>query len=675
METRFTRIIDELAQLGKNYTQNENRVLKSLPPSWKVKVTTIKEMHNINDYHIDNLFGNLRAYEEDNILDLVIPKVEDKKKNMALKSILIDEDENDEDLNEEIALLTRQLRRVLQSKAQRYGKGFLKSNNQQRGKINQNPNGYNNANNNNTYTPPKPKEQNSEETQDVCFECKQPGHFKRECPKLSKGRTLVAENGWDLSEDEESSEANEEVVNLCLNALEDEASSTDVSTSNQEVRISSMSLHNQQLLNLSDLNLLDICKNDLIDLLMEMSRQNNQRFLTLWSEKEKIDDLYKTQTEELSRIKESNLIYEEENSSLCEQNDLLKNEINENKDVVIKLKIENTSLVLQNEELKNKKLQINENSQKLHVDLLNLKIQNESLTHEESTLFFQQNLENVQALKEKDEKFEFETQRLKDEHSKILDQVLNQEKILNEKIKVLSKEKEDLEITIQKFTKGNEMLDRMVHSKISYNHEGLGYDKNAQPKEFVQNKQTTFVPATPIHKCSYCNKNGHTIQYCKFKNGEIKGKHIWVRKGTKPYVKVEHVPNKNVSSTQRQPRFSYVQKPIAYQNRNTRYNASSNGESSRSHYIPSQHFYHQNAMYYRNDRNNMYRGGNSQRYNYSKNTRYVDNNVYARNYASRNSYMQNYAYTMPSFYHANSNAFYNTLTQGPSRQKGTNKFN
>ena len=53
---------------------------------------------------------------------------------MALKAILIDEDENDEELNEElqnlneseIALPTRQLRRVLQSKAQRYGKGFLK---------------------------------------------------------------------------------------------------------------------------------------------------------------------------------------------------------------------------------------------------------------------------------------------------------------------------------------------------------------------------------------------------------------------------------------------------------------------------------------------------------------------------------------------------------------------
>ena len=688
METRFTRIIDELTQLGKNYTQNEKnrRVLKSLPPSWKVKVTTIKEMHNLNDYHIDNLFGNLRAYEEDNVPDKVIPKVEDKKKNMALKSILIDEDENDEELNEElqnldeseIALLTRQLRRVLQSKAQRYGKGFLKSNNQQRvfnsngrpnysqnytpnnksnypttgynkGKINQSPNGYNNANNNGTYTPPKPKEQNPEETPNVCFECKQPGHFKRECPKLSKGRILVAENGWDLSEDEETSEATEEVVNLCLMALEDDSSSSDISTSNDEVSSRTKLLHNMHLFNDSSLNLLDMSKSDLIDLLVEMNERNNS-----------------VNQHTLSRISELNLKHEEEVSSLCEQNDFLKNENNKYKDVVTKLEIENISLVLNTEELENEKLQLNENTRMLHVDLLNLKIQNESLAQGKSNSVVQKdNDELVHALSEKDEIFELETQRLKDEHSKILAQVMDQERILNDKINILSKEKDDLERTIQKFTKGNELLDKMVHSKISYNHEGLGYDKNAQPKKFVQGKkQTTFVPATPKYKCSYCNKDGHTVEYCKIKNGEIKGKYMWVRKGTKPYTKVDRfVPNNYVDGTQRKPKFSYVQKPIAYQNRNSGYKAYTNGQSSRSHFVPSHRFYPQNTMYYSNDRNNMYQGGNYQK------PRYYD---YSRNNASRNSYVPTHAYTMPSFY--NANVYHDTLTRGPSRQKGTYKF-
>ncbi|XP_063942736.1 uncharacterized protein LOC135150383 [Daucus carota subsp. sativus] len=470
METRFTRIIDELSQLGKNYTQNDKnrRVLKSLPSSWKVKVTTIKEMHNLNDYHIDNLFGNLRAYEEDNVPDIVVPKVEDKKKNMALKSILIDEDENDEVLNEEIqnldeseiALLTRQLRRVLQSKAQRYGKGFLKSNNQQRvfnsnrrlnysqnyspnyksnfptnsgykGKNNQSPNGYNNANtsNNNNYTPPKPKEQNPEETQDVCFECKQPGHYKRECPKLSKGRILVAENGWDLSEDEESSEASEEVVNLCLMAIEDASTSTDISTTNQELLVEANTRY------------------DYLD----------QLFLTTWSEKEKLEDIYQTQQKEFSRIKESKIKLEEEMVNL--QDSFIKS-----KDAITKLEIENVSLILETEEIKEEKLQLNENIEKLHVDLLNLKIQNESLTQERSTTsYLKDSLETeiARILEEKEKEFKIETRKIKDEHSNILAQCKDQERILNAQIDALINDKNDLERTIQRFTKGNEMLDRM----------------------------------------------------------------------------------------------------------------------------------------------------------------------------------------------------------------------
>nr|XP_017228312.1 PREDICTED: protein PFC0760c-like [Daucus carota subsp. sativus] len=480
---------------------------------------------------------------------------------MALKSILIDEDENDEELNEElqnldeseIALLTRQLRRVLQSKAQRpnYSQNYTpnhKSNypttGYNKGKVNQSPNAYNHANNNHTYTPPKPKEQNPEEAQDVCFECKQPGHFKRECPKLSKGRILVAENGWDLSEDEEISETNEEVVNLCLMALEDDSSSSDVSTSNDEVSSRSKVLHNLHLFSESSLHLLDLSKSDLIDLVVEINKISssaNQRTLSLWSEKENIEKLNKTQEEELSRIKDLNLKNEEEISSLCEQNDILKNEHNKSKDIIMRLEVENVSLVLQTEELENEKLQLNGDNTKLHIDLLNLKIQNESLTQEKSTSVSQKdNFELVHALNGKDKIFELETQKLKDEHTKFLAPALDRERTLNDKLNVLIKENQNLEVVLQRFTKGNKMLDRMVHSKTSYNHEGLGYDKNAQPKKFVQDKkQTTFVPASPRYKCLYCNKDGHTVEYCRIKNGEIKGKYVWVRKVTKPYHKVD----------------------------------------------------------------------------------------------------------------------------------------
>lgn len=59
METRFTRIVDELEQLGKSYTTNEKnqRILKVLPSNWKIKVTTIKEIYDLSIYPVDSLIA------------------------------------------------------------------------------------------------------------------------------------------------------------------------------------------------------------------------------------------------------------------------------------------------------------------------------------------------------------------------------------------------------------------------------------------------------------------------------------------------------------------------------------------------------------------------------------------------------------------------------------------
>lgn len=55
-------------------------------------------MHNLNSYPIDSLFENLCACEENNITEKILPKVKDKRKNMVLKIISIDKDENDYEL-------------------------------------------------------------------------------------------------------------------------------------------------------------------------------------------------------------------------------------------------------------------------------------------------------------------------------------------------------------------------------------------------------------------------------------------------------------------------------------------------------------------------------------------------------------------------------------------------
>ena len=55
-------------------------------------------------------------------------------------------------------------------------------------------------------------------------------------------------------------------------------------------------------------------------------------------------------------------------------------------------------------------------------------------------------------------------------------------------------------------------------------------------------------------------------------------------------------------------------------------------------------------MYYINNKNNMYQGGNSQKYNLSENTRYYNNMNYTR-IMNLEINMSSHVYTIHSLYH------------------------
>ena len=65
MVTRFTDITNSLASLGKEYTQVEKvrKILRALTSDWEKKTTAIEEANDLSTMSLENLIGNLMAYE------------------------------------------------------------------------------------------------------------------------------------------------------------------------------------------------------------------------------------------------------------------------------------------------------------------------------------------------------------------------------------------------------------------------------------------------------------------------------------------------------------------------------------------------------------------------------------------------------------------------------------
>jgi hypothetical protein len=154
MFTRFTDITNSLIALGKVYTQAEmvRKILRALTSDWEKKTTAIEEANDLSTLTVENLIGNLMAYE----VQLEDRKKDNEPKNkkvLAFKASSSDTEESNDD--EEIAMITRKFKRFLK-------KGKFSSN----------------SNNTNKF---------------ICYGCNQPGHLKKDCP-LQKSKTKTSNN-------------------------------------------------------------------------------------------------------------------------------------------------------------------------------------------------------------------------------------------------------------------------------------------------------------------------------------------------------------------------------------------------------------------------------------------------------------------------------------------------
>ncbi|KAH9704636.1 hypothetical protein KPL70_011547 [Citrus sinensis] len=190
--SRFTDIMNTLGAVEKTFSNSEKvkKIIRSLPKEWRPKRNAIEEAKDLNVLPIDDLIGSLISYEE----DLAAERGnEEKKKNIALKALKHESDEESELDEEEMDMLARRLRKLFKKSGERRKFRDLK---------------------------------NRKEKNEVikCYECKKPGHIRTECPLLNKlmERAMVAT--WDDSDEETSDdEEHQEMTNLALMTIGDES--------------------------------------------------------------------------------------------------------------------------------------------------------------------------------------------------------------------------------------------------------------------------------------------------------------------------------------------------------------------------------------------------------------------------------------------------------------------
>ena len=118
MITRFTTIVNELVSLGKIYTTEEqvDKVLRTLPRSWEIKVTAIREVKDLTNMTLDELVGNLKTYEMN--VDNAKRGEGSKDKIFSFKTTESDKSNHDD---EDIAVIRRNFKRLFK-KSENYEK-------------------------------------------------------------------------------------------------------------------------------------------------------------------------------------------------------------------------------------------------------------------------------------------------------------------------------------------------------------------------------------------------------------------------------------------------------------------------------------------------------------------------------------------------------------------------
>ncbi|KAK2373437.1 gag-protease polyprotein [Trifolium repens] len=228
--SRFKILVSGLQVLKKSYTASDHlkKILRSLPPKWRPKVTAFQEAKDLDNVTLEDLISSLRSHELELMSDEPVRKSKSlalsstKSSSKALKAKVIEsnaeaseemlEEDSEED---EMALMTRRF--------QQLNMKFKKFSNRSSGSRSS---GF----------------KDKKEDLNKCFNCKKPGHFIADCPEKSsrdkvKGKSISKERfknkvkkglmaTWEDINDE-SDDDTEEEANLALMATASEDNDSD----------------------------------------------------------------------------------------------------------------------------------------------------------------------------------------------------------------------------------------------------------------------------------------------------------------------------------------------------------------------------------------------------------------------------------------------------------------
>ncbi|XP_038697231.1 uncharacterized protein LOC119994965 [Tripterygium wilfordii] len=200
MFARLTTICNELQSLGKVYSNADRvqKVLRSLPKTWKDKVTAIQEAKDLQTLKLEELIGSLMTHE------IELTKYEEEDETPRRKGIALAANSDSSSDEDEETQIARNFRKFMKFQKQ----GGFKSKGNFKGKKNEL----------------------------TCFRCGKTGHLIAECPKPSKKKfkgkgkkeKKAFKATWDnTSSDGSSSEEEEDhTPKLCLMAKSAEVSSS-----------------------------------------------------------------------------------------------------------------------------------------------------------------------------------------------------------------------------------------------------------------------------------------------------------------------------------------------------------------------------------------------------------------------------------------------------------------